>query len=580
MNVEQSPFSRLLRPSVWLVSGAVLAAALWLGLKNGALPAPMMWAIAIFLFGSAAVLFGTLEWLARIDHHALLRSEEKLQNKDALVIGAFFTLVLLLAYCITGAAAAMQFPERGGGAVLLALTWALASASVGGAFGFLLGHPRRLADEKPERTGLSGLLRTGLDDMVDWLVKGLTTVLLVQATAILAHLETVSGQMALGLLGATANETELKAAAAFAQPLIVSFTLLGALATCLVTRTYLTGALSRADRTTTGAFSRVGLDWGEVLLLVNAQRSLTSRDLAPGPEVIQVAQQLAALSLKDLHSVQEFAMWAKAKSMLGLYEEALKGYEKAVAECDCDPALLLDYAVVLHAANRKSEALARLQLAYEHLSSATAADTRKNLYKSLTFELLYQPGSFDRVIDLVEEYERDRAKYQVPQSGGLFVNEACAWGQKFLWKAQQKDLLAERTPGEAIKVNLPDDPASWPPGHQDLKEAYERALKAVKAAVALDPAWKTHLQLLLQSSHPAKAAHPDMNDLEVFERFNEFRFALDLPRFSETRQNPNPPSRGGAETTAGRQGKGSTAEVSTETAKLAPKDTGDEPPGV
>jgi hypothetical protein len=532
----------------------MLIAVLWFGSRQGVLQAPMIWAGLIFVFGSAAIVSGTLQWLQRVDHHALLRSEEKLQNKDALVIGAFFTLLLLLAYCVTGAAAAMQFPGRGGGAVLLALTWALASVSVGGAFGFLLGHPRRLADEKPERAGMSGLLRTGLDDMVDWLVKGLTTVLLVQATAILQHLQIVSQQMARGLLGADATELQVTAAAAFAQPVIVCFTILGALATCLVTRTYLTGALGRADRTTTGAFSRVGLDWGEVLLLVSAQRSLTARDLQPGPEVLQVAEKLSALSLKDLHSVQEFAMWAKAKSMLGHTEEALKGYEKAVAECDCDPVLLLDYAVVLHAADKRSDALARLNLAYDHLSAATPLETRRNVYKSLTFELLYQPASFDRVIELASEYEEQRSKNQAPRSGGLLVNEACAWGQKFLWKAQQKGLI-ERVTNKPIKVNIPGHPSDWPPEHEDLTEAYDNALAAVTKAVEHDAGWKKHFRLLLQSSHPGRAANPDMNDLEIFERFDEFRFAVDLPPFDEA-QKPADPGSIAADTGAVHAGSG------------------------
>jgi tetratricopeptide (TPR) repeat protein len=524
MNTKQ-PSSKFL----WLLL-LIPAAPFWW--YRGVLQAPMIWATAIFLFGSVATVFGILHWLGHVDKNALLRSEEKLQQKDALVIGAFFTLLLLLAYCIAGAAAAMLFPAGGGKSILLALTWALASASVGGAFGFLLGHPRRLTDEKTDRTGMSGLLRTGLDDMVDWLVKGLTTVLLVQATAILGHLEIVAKQLARGLVGPEAPPGQLDAAFAFAQPLIVSFTILGALATCLVTRTYLTGALGRADRTTTGAFSRVGLDLGEVLLLVNAQRFLTTRDLEPGAEVRQVAEELAALSLTDLHSVQEFAMWAKSKSMLGHYEEALKGYEKAVAECDCDPVTLLDYAVALHAAGKKGEALARLQSAHDHLARATDADTRRNVYKSFTFELLSEPGNFDRVIELVDEYEHDREENPAPASGGLLVNKACAYGQKFLWIGKEKGLI-EDVPNKPIKVKLSGNPSEWPAEHSDLKQAYAGALEAVQKAVVIDPTWKRQLKLLLKRSDPAKAEHPSMNDLEVFETFREFRSALDLPPFSE-----------------------------------------------
>lgn len=497
----------------------------------------IVWAALFFLVCSFAIIYGTLRWLARVDHHPLLRAEEKIQNKDSVVIGAFFTLLLLLAYCITGAAAAMQFGQRGASAVFVALTWALASACVGGSFGFLLGHPRRPTDEKADRTGLSGLLRTGLDDMVDWLVKGLTTVLLVQAGPILVHLDVVSKQMAKGLLDPTLvpDANQLARATSFAEPVIVCFTLLGALATCLVTRTYLTGALSRADRTTTGAFGRVGLDLGETLILANAQRSLATRTLEPTAEVRRVAEKLSALSLNDLRTVQEFAAWAKAKSMLKQYAEALTGYEKAVAECDCDPDLLLDYAVALHQAGKADDALARLEIAYDHLSRSTDPATRKNIFKSLTFELLYRPGGFERVIKLTTEYERYRQTDGAPVSGGLLVNEACAWGQKFKWLAESKGVLQDD--GKTFAVSLEGAPASLAEQHADMDQAYKAARAAAERAVIVDPSWKRQLQLLLQRSVQKDA---ELNDLEVFERFNDFRRVVDLPPFSETASAPKP----------------------------------------
>jgi tetratricopeptide (TPR) repeat protein len=424
----------------------------------------------------------------------------------------------------------MQFPTRAAAAVLFALTWALASASVGGAFGFLLGHPRRVTEDrdKTERAGLGGLLRTGLDDMVDWLVKGLTTVLLVESGPILIHLDLVGKRMAAGLLGSGASAADIDTASAFATPLIVCFSLLGALATCLVTRTYLSGAISRADRTTTGAFGRVGLDLGEVLVLSNAQHVLTTRNLAPDAEVRQVAQKLSALSLADLHSVREFSMWAKAKAMLEQYDDALKGYEKAVAECDCDPAMLLDYAVALHAAKKPAEALARLRVAHEQLSRGTDPDTRRNVYKSLTFELLRQADNYDRVIQLVDEFDSGRSDNAA--SGGLIVNKACAYGQKFLWLAKQNGVV-ESPAGKAIKVNLPDTPAQWP---AELKDAYDKALAAVNRAIAVDASWRKPLQRLLQPEDRTQAGL----GLEVFERFSDFRTAVGLPSFSETKTPP------------------------------------------
>jgi tetratricopeptide (TPR) repeat protein len=245
-----------------------------------------------------------------------------------------------------------------------------------------------------------------------------------------------------------------------------------------------------------------------------------------------VARELSALTLNDLHSVQEFAMWAKAKSMLEEYEEALKGYEKALAECDCDPALLLDYGVALHAAGKKEAALARLKLAYEHLARATDPETRRNVYKSLTFELLHEPRNFDHVIKLVDEYEQNKDKTADQSSGGLLVNKACAWGQKFKWIAKQSDLIEDVSP-LPIKVTLAGTPPNWVTTHPELKKAYDEALKAVKRAIEVDPTWKKHLQLLLKRGDSVKSDRPDIEALEVFERFDDFRLVLELPPFSE-----------------------------------------------
>ncbi|HYF34313.1 MAG TPA: hypothetical protein VD994_03395, partial [Prosthecobacter sp.] len=247
-------------------------------LEAGSSVFPTVLAALIFVVGAALLLWGQRIWLKRIDLHPLLNTQEKLQNKDALVIGTFFVIVLLLALCVAGAGAAHLFSAHSLQAVQLTLVWALAASVVGAAFGFLLGHPRRTAEDKvgkEERTGTNWLLRTGLDDMVDWLVKGLTTVLLVQSATLIEHIGHLSTVFSAGLQGPATGVNPV--GAAFAQPIIVFFTLFGALAGCLVTRTYLTGALGRADRTTVGAFTNAGLSFSEALLLLRHQRSLGSR---------------------------------------------------------------------------------------------------------------------------------------------------------------------------------------------------------------------------------------------------------------------------------------------------------------
>jgi hypothetical protein len=62
-------------------------------------------------------------------------------------------------------------PSRAVPAVSIVLVWALAAVAVGGAFRFLLGHPRRLVEETVARESGPGspwLIRTGQDDIVDW----------------------------------------------------------------------------------------------------------------------------------------------------------------------------------------------------------------------------------------------------------------------------------------------------------------------------------------------------------------------------------------------------------------------------
>lgn len=501
-----------------------------------------MIASLIFLFCGAVILWGCMSWLRRIDTHALLRSDEKLQNKDALVIGTFFTLMLLLGLCVTGAAVSQHFAEPG--SVVLALLWALASFSVGASFGFLLGHPRRLVGEgavTDGRAGLNSLIRTGLDDIVDWLVKGLTTVMLVESKGILGYLYQSSQSLGAGLSGSEL-ETAPPTAIAFAQALIVFFVLFGALAGCLVTRTYLTGALTRADRSTMGLMTRAGLELGEMIALMEWQRSLGTRGGYVSAEVQRVAEKLAALSLSDLHTAQEFAMWSKAKSMISqaksgdaerkaLQKEALEGYEKAIFECDCDPALLLDYSVALHSDGQTKEALVRLKDAHAHVSGATPEETVKNIYKSLTFSLLYEADGFERVLQLVQEY-RDR-KNALP-SPSLLVNETCAWGQKFRALAKAKALLevdpATGNVRKPILVRLDHtQKETWP---EELRSAFEGALSAMQKVLALDREWKEPLRKLLVSNYPGKAAEHE-DDLEAFERFDEFRKPLDLPPWTQ-----------------------------------------------
>lgn len=514
--------------------------------------------VIVLVLGGCLIHRSGRKWAEDIESDRLLRSDEKLQNKDCRTIVTISCFALLLGLCAVFAGADILFPNQqveeanratkpsevnpsqggnkpteasdrtmGSGnesrleirppsrASYLALLTALASVAVGGAFGFLLGHPRRIAEEdttKEGRTGSSWLLRTGLDDIVDWLVKGITTVLLVESRKLLQVMYPVTVEIGKGLAGGVGSS----AGQTFATCVIVYFTLFGVGASCLVTRTYLTGALGRADRSTLKdfVFGKANLHWGEILTLVNVNRSL-GRDSQSGTqsEVDEIARKLAALSLSDLRTPQEIALWARAKAMQGQFDDAVIGYEKAVLQCDCDPSLYLDFAVTLGRNGDHPKSLQRLEQARDLISKATPLIVVKNIYKSLTYSLLFNPDSHERVIQLCEEY---LAIPNAPFSGGISVNRICAYAARFQSLAVSHGMLPAE--GEAWQ-----DLGTWP---EQMKDAYHTVLESVISLLKKDPGWRYRLEVLMIKGHKDKG--PGDNDLEVFETFPEFRKALGL----------------------------------------------------
>ena len=314
---------------------------------------------------------------------------------------------------------------------------------------------------------------------------------------------------------------------AFAEGLLAYFPIVGFAGVYLVTRTYLTGALTRADRSTLGAFNRVGLKYTDVLVLQRHWRALSTKGEKPSAEALRIAEKMAVLSMEDLRSPLEFALWAKAKSITGKtegdFKAALEGYEKAVSLNQNDPELLLDYSVALKKAGELAESKARMEEAYRCISKATEQTIRKNIYKSLTFLYLYEPspGGFGRVLELMEEYEDASA---ARPSGGLAVNEACAWGQKFLYLASAKK-------PQAADPKTPFDLPARNEWSEEMKEAREKALAAIRKALAIDPAWQNSFRELLVRS----AGGDEESDLRSFETDAEFRSVLGLPPLAPAR---------------------------------------------
>jgi len=211
---------------------------------------------------------------------------------------------------------------------------------------------------------------------------------------------------------------------------------------------------------------------------------------------------------------------------VGQHAEALVGFENAVQRYPENPALHLEFAVALLLAIQAEEATAgqpdeakmqilrqalRAQLleAYERLNRKTPPEVTKNVFKSLTFHWLYEysPRGFTEAIRYGEEYVNDPR--QLP-SGGIWVNVACAYGQKTRWLMEESG-----------------QPAPDPVLRDRVKQAIEQALR-------LDETWNLRFQLLLRKDDPRKlgqekAAYVEENDLECYEADQEIRILIGLP---------------------------------------------------
>jgi hypothetical protein len=194
--------------------------------------------------------------------------------------------------------------------------------------------------------------------------------------------------------------------------------------------------------------------------------------------------------------------------MEGQYPEAICGYEKAVLQSNCDPALFLDFAVTLSRSADYPASVARLEQARNHVSPATPRKTVKNIYKSLTYSLLFLPDAHERVIQLTDEYG---AMKDMPFSGGIAVNRICAFAHRFRALATRLGFIE----ADGKPMNTKSD--SWP---SEMIEAFDIALSEIRSLLEKEPSWRNRIEILMSKDFPAKDASDD--DLEVFENFPEF----------------------------------------------------------
>lgn len=444
--------------------------------------------LLLFLVLAAGLVQGAQLWIARVDNHKYLpKPEDRLQNKDAVVILAKSVLVAIVGVYVALAAAHACFPMNYSATGLVA-TWALAGLSLGGGIGFLFGHPR--IESNGENGGAKARLKvqssTSLDQINDWLTKAILGVGLVEAKQILKFGYLLATDVGHGLSGHTVSPAD-PVGYALASAILVMFPLIGFVTSYLVTRTFVALALCRAEVALSGTASGVSEKQLEDYAKDTAVEDPAGKVQAPP---LDIAQKLGSLPLSAVENPTEVIAWAKLKASQGHVEEAESGFQKALKMPETDNA-----GVALQAARTRAvdepEGLEWVRKAYRQMNASTDAALKEQIYNSLMFRLLYTDGC-DEAIRYGEEYLSDPAN---KVSGALLVNLACAYGQK------------------AAKLKAANAP------QEEFNQVRDKALDCVRKALADSPGWKQRCALLYNPNAPEKSgndASKEENDLEAF----------------------------------------------------------------
>jgi tetratricopeptide (TPR) repeat protein len=402
-----------------------------------------------------------------------------------------------------------------------AFIWSLACLAAGGGLGFLFGIPRILSDQAPaepisvetttsgnastfDKT-LNGQRRksnyrpnTNLDKISDWLTTLIVGITLVQWREVVASFYAASSFIASGL----GNNTQ-----AFAGAIIIYFSLIGFLGTYLVTRLYLSQVFESID------VGGLGIDESLKYEFISSDLSDPTR-VRLKVDAETAASRILDKSLDQLTNWGDIVSWSKAQFNAENYEKALDGYAKAVQMTPNDIQLRLEYTNALYhsgieltdsARRRKLRGASEEQLkkAYDLIQTSPDPALKMRVYRAITFFYTYEPPpkGFEETIRYGKEYVNSNDSRKI-QSGGIWVNLAAAYGQKYKWlKEQNAD-------------------------QKSLEDTRNLALNAARNAIAIDNSrWLNRLRELFRTDIQKKAID---NDLEVFEKDNEFRRLLEL----------------------------------------------------
>ncbi|PZR16593.1 MAG: hypothetical protein DI536_05360 [Archangium gephyra] len=343
-----------------------------------------------------------------------------------------------------------------------ALLWALAFFGVGAIPGFLLGVPRVLQSDGDAATASKKAyeqrVNTSLEQVSDWLTKGLIGVGLVELTKLPGIFASAGAFMAKSF-------GEKGPAAEFCTAIAVVFVIQGFLMSYLFTRLQLSMLFRVADEA-------VSAD--DVETVVSAPLQLPDAVVKAAPEVVRVVKRLAELP-SDQVAATDVAAWAKSKLFSKSFDEAISGFQRALRIDPTNQKLLLDYAAALFQANRPEEAIDQLEQLLAKLKDGADAAFIEQVYAWLTYAWLFEapPTGFEAAIRHGENYVKSGS---TPLTGDVFVNLAAGYGQKAKMYDDKKEPI--------------------PP---DVKAA---VLKWIDESLKVRPSWKKRLRQLTFPNEP------------------------------------------------------------------------------
>jgi tetratricopeptide (TPR) repeat protein len=449
----------------------------------------------------AAIWWLARQWLERLGRRSDLESGERKPREDAVVTGASYLMVISVGfYAVAEAAMSLRSPlDRG---ACIAVMAAIAALQAGSLIGFLFGIPRVVGNklEAPPQSN------TSLEQIADWLTKIIVGIGLVQARRFYELFQEATTFLAAGVGDSTPGAKVLAAS------ILIFFPAIGFLGTYLITRLYLAAALGRAESDIRTAFQIAGVKATEA----EAARATISGNLFRilkgdmvdlkelSPEEQETIEKVGALEYHELKNADELATWGLAKLIAGKAEEASKALQRAALLEPKSAEFAFSYSVAFAANATNAEVEKALRQALKRVSRQTDPEVAKNIYKSLTYLLLYREGGYEEVIKLADDFHKSFPRLK---SGGILVNVACAYGQQLISLREKAEKNGKRL---AVATE---------------KEIKAKALGAITQALAIDPEWHSRLQLLMYPDHPAKAESReirDENDLEVFAEDPEF----------------------------------------------------------